>query len=136
MQNPRSIRRSCLGFPSSFGICHSDFESLGSFACRARLMSSGAVPHAHPYPIVQLAQAAGGDEGARFESGEDLLLTFPDAAHLDRLGARDAVLDQEYLAYARKSADRIEWHDERGGVAVEHQLAARVGTGLESVLGI
>src|SRR5439155_13565524 len=112
--HPEAIGHWCLGFLWSFGIGPLSFAR------------SEGLPHPHPDSVVQLAQTAGGDEGARFESGKDLLPPFLHAAELDFLGASSAVLDHKDLGYARKSAHRIERHDECGDFAVEHQFATGI----------
>src|SRR5438552_19003633 len=86
----------CLGFLWSFDI------GLLSFAPSERL------PHPDPGPVVQFAQAAGGDNLARFEPGEDLLATFLHTADLDLARASLVLLDDENPGQSRESAHGIE----------------------------
>src|ERR1041385_5640933 len=73
----------CLGFLWSFDI------GLLSFAGRGRIPTRDALPQAHLDTVVQLAQAAGGDTFAGFESGEDLLASVLHATDFDSMGAGD-----------------------------------------------
>src|SRR2546427_1618509 len=75
--HPDAIGHWCLGFLWSFGIGPLSFAR------------SEGLPHPHPDSVVQLAQTAGGDEGARFESGKDLLPPFLHAAELDFLRSEE-----------------------------------------------
>src|SRR5438128_4199087 len=102
--HPGAICHSGFGFLSSFGFRHSDFEFPLSFTRGAPLRSRRRLPHPDPGPVVQFAQAAGGDNLARFEPGEDLLATPLHTADLDLARASLVLLDDENPGQSRESA--------------------------------
>src|SRR5438067_6407462 len=90
-------------------------EFLWSFDIGNLLFASGAgclalrcIAHPHLDAIVQFAQAAGGDDFARLEAGEDLLSPLVNPADLDRPRASDSVFNHKNPGHAREVVHRIE----------------------------